>query len=87
MKKIKTHILCSLIFLENHAVCKIMWENMVKSGRPQTTLWHMYTARWITEARDTIKIYNTYCSSMAATIGQTHLTVMLYVHCLSCFCL
>jgi len=41
------------MFLENHAVCEIMCENIVKPCSPQMTIWYMYTACWITEARDT----------------------------------
>ena len=37
VEKIKTHILRSIIFLlENRAVYKIMWKNIVKRVRPQT---------------------------------------------------
>jgi len=37
--KIKTHILCSVIFFSRKsAVYEIMWKNMVHSGRPQTTI-------------------------------------------------
>ena len=34
----KTHILCSIIFSENHAVCEIMWKNLVGPDRPQKTV-------------------------------------------------
>jgi hypothetical protein len=36
--KIKTHILCSKTFSENHAVYEIMWENMEEPDRPQMTI-------------------------------------------------
>jgi hypothetical protein len=45
------------LFLENHAVCEIMWKNMVEPGRPQMTIWRMRTARWIIEATDTNSEY------------------------------
>jgi hypothetical protein len=35
--KIKTYILCSIIFSENRAVYGIMWENIVEPDRPQMT--------------------------------------------------
>jgi len=28
VEKIKTHILCSVTFFENHAVCEILWKNI-----------------------------------------------------------
>jgi hypothetical protein len=40
-------------FDENRAVYEMMWNNMVQSGRLQTTIWLMLFACWITEARDT----------------------------------
>jgi len=30
-----------------------MWENMVQPNRPQTTIWCMRLAAWITKATDT----------------------------------
>ena len=34
VEKIKTHILCSVIFLsENRAVCEVTWKNMVEPDR------------------------------------------------------
>jgi hypothetical protein len=39
VEKIKTLILSSIIFfLENLAVCGIMWKNIVDRGRPQRTI-------------------------------------------------
>ena len=35
VEKIKTHILCSVTFSENHAFYEIMWENIVELDRPQ----------------------------------------------------
>ena len=40
-------------FFENRAVYKIMWKNIVERSRPQTTIWRMRIACWITEARNT----------------------------------
>jgi hypothetical protein len=37
-------------FLENRAVCEIMWKNMVQRGRPRRTIWRMRIACWITKA-------------------------------------
>jgi hypothetical protein len=38
VEKIKTHILYSITFSENHAVYEIMWKNMVQPDRPQMTI-------------------------------------------------
>jgi len=49
VEKIKTHILCAItFFLENRAVYKIMWKNMVEPDRLQMTIWRMRIACWIT---------------------------------------
>jgi hypothetical protein len=51
--KIKTHILCSVKFFENHAVYEIMCKNIVELGRLQMTIWHMRIACWIPKATNT----------------------------------
>jgi hypothetical protein len=56
VEKIKTHILCSTIFFENHAVYEIIWKNTVESEGPQTA-WRMSIACWICQARDTHSEY------------------------------
>ena len=38
------------LFSENHAICKIMWKNIVEWGRPQVTVWRMCIACWIRKA-------------------------------------
>jgi hypothetical protein len=52
VEKIKTHILCSLIFFffENRAVCEIMWKNIIEPRRPQMTIWRMRISSKITKA-------------------------------------
>jgi len=38
-EKIKTHILCSVIFsMENRGVYEIMWQSMVDPDRPHMTI-------------------------------------------------
>jgi len=76
VEKIKTHIFCSLTFLENHAVCEIMWKNTVQQGRPQMTIWR-------TPTNTQLRICNTYFFSTATMVARTRLNVKLYVHCLS----
>ena len=51
--KIKTHILCSVTFLENHATYEIMWKNNVQLSRPQATIWRVCIACWIPKAINT----------------------------------
>ena len=43
----------SNIFLKNHAVCEVMWRNIVELGRSQMTIWCMCIACWITKATNT----------------------------------
>ena len=40
----------NFFFFENRAVYEIMWKNIVKPGRPQTTIRRNCTACWITKA-------------------------------------
>ena len=46
VEKIKTHILCSVTFFQKS--CRL-WDNVeiiiAERGRPQMTIWLMYTAR------------------------------------------
>jgi len=53
VEKIKTRILCSIIFFsppENCAVCEIMWKNIAEPERPQMTIWRMRVAHWTPQA-------------------------------------
>jgi hypothetical protein len=36
LETIKTHIVCSITFLENHAFNEIMWTNFIDPNRPET---------------------------------------------------
>jgi hypothetical protein len=63
-------------FLEDHAVCEIMWKNTVQQGRPQMTIWR-------TTTNTQLRICNTYFFSTATVVARTPLNVKLYVHCLS----
>jgi hypothetical protein len=55
IKKIKTHILCSvtLFFSEKLTFCEIIWKNSVEPGSPQMTIWLMRIAFWTPKATDT----------------------------------
>ena len=37
-EKMKTHVLCSIIFSDNRIIYEIMWKNMVEPERPYMTL-------------------------------------------------
>jgi len=80
--KIKTHILCSVIFFfANLAFCEIMWKN-VGWVKPQITVWRMRLG-----LQTHTQIVNTHCFSIITTVARTRLSVMLYVQCLSCLVL
>jgi hypothetical protein len=36
--KMKTHILCSITFYENCAMCEVIWKNMVEPDKPLMTI-------------------------------------------------
>ena len=54
VKKIKAHILCSIIFFfENHAVYGIVYTNIVDTGRLQVAIWRIPISRYIPKPRET----------------------------------
>jgi hypothetical protein len=55
--QIKTHVLCSVTFVDNRAVYEIMWKNTVEPDRPQMTMWYMPITCWITKAKNTHSEY------------------------------
>jgi hypothetical protein len=94
VEKIKTHILCSILFFQKW-YC--LWDNVEKYGRARQAtgdvIWHICFACWITKATDV-------CSecvvlidfSLATVLMWTHLSVLLILVLLSCcsimlFCL
>ena len=55
VKKIKTYILCSVIFFffrKSYSLRENV-EKFVESGRPQMTIWRMRIACWIPEVTET----------------------------------
>jgi len=49
-----THFVFSdFFFFENRTVYEIMWENVVKRGRPQMAIWRTRVACWIPKATNT----------------------------------
>jgi hypothetical protein len=58
VEKIRTHIRRSVtISFRKLSVDEIMWKNIVKPDRPQTTIWRMRFACWIYEAKHTQSEY------------------------------
>ena len=52
VQKIKTHstVRSVTLFIENRAVCKIMWKNTAERGGPHMTIWRMHIECWIPKA-------------------------------------
>jgi len=91
VEKIKTHILCLIIFSitspppENRAIYDTMWKSIIDPDRPQMTIRRMRTACYITKSTNTqTTLYTTHCFSTATMVARTRLIVMLYVQYLSC---
>ena len=65
-----------------------LWDNVEYDTARQATdvsiIRCMRIECWITKDTDTLRKCNTYCFSTATIATQTRLSVMLYVHCLSC---
>jgi hypothetical protein len=80
VEKIKTHILCSIIFspLVNRPVYKKMLKNAIERCRPQMTIWRMGIACWITKATNTYSEYVTHSFSTATMVTQTRPNFMFY---------
>jgi hypothetical protein len=57
-----------------------MWKNVVERCRPQMTILRIRIACWITTARHTLTVYNTYCFSTATVVYRTRRNVTLNVH-------
>jgi len=86
VEKIKTHVLCSIIFFFKS--CRL-WDRVEKYCKAgQTTDDSMAHAHYTLDTeghKHTLGICNTYCFSTAAMVARTRLHVTLYVHCLSCY--
>jgi len=58
VEKIKTHILCSVIFFfEILALYEIMWKDFAEPDRPQMTIWRMRIACWVPNATNALSEY------------------------------
>ena len=88
VEKIKTHILCSqAVFFWKSC---ILWDNVEKYCRAglatdeKYIMTHAHCVLATKVYNNTLRICNTHCFSMVTTVAQTHIHVMLCVHCLSC---
>jgi hypothetical protein len=82
-----THFMFSKFFFsKNCALYDIMWKK--NCGARQATgdyiIEHMHIGCWITKATDTLSICNTCSFPTATMVTRMHLSVILYVHRLSC---
>jgi len=57
VEKIKTHILCSITFVENRAIYEITWKNILELDRPRMTIWRMGIVCWIPKGTNTHSEY------------------------------
>jgi len=57
VEKIKTHILCSIIFSENCSVYGVMRKNIVQPVTPQMTKWRKLCTCWETRVTNTHSVY------------------------------
>jgi len=84
---IKTHKLCSTTFSKNHAIYEIMLKNMAEPNRAQMTTQYsacvLHTG-YLTLYTHILRLFNSYCFSMATMVIRTYLNVALYVHCPFC---
>ena len=76
VEEIETRLLCAVTFLENSAVCEIMWKNTVDPGRPQMTIRRKRIACRIikaTRARARARTHtHTHTLSLTRTRTHTH---------------
>jgi hypothetical protein len=86
LEEIKTHFMFSnFSFLVNLAVCEIMWKNLVEKCRPQTTVWRMRIACWITKVTDTrsqyIILITFHCNSGCTNAPVYYVVLFIVVPC------
>jgi len=82
VEKIKTHILCSITFVENRAFYEITWKNILELDRPRMTIWLMRIACWIPKSANTLRMCITYRFFSVTVVVRKRFSVTLYVLCL-----
>jgi len=66
-------------FLENRTICEVTWKNTGQPKRTHMTIWRVRIACWISKAKSTHRICNTYCFSTTTMVAPKRLNVKLYV--------
>ena len=82
-QKIKTNILCSIIFFAHLVVYEKMWKKLVGPKSLQMKIWPICIACWIPMAKDTHPECVTLIDFPSSNGYTPCLNVALYVHCLS----
>jgi hypothetical protein len=84
--KIKTHILCSVMFFLSKIVLFVRkcGKNIVEWVRPQDNMAYANCVLDTPGYKHTLRSCNTRCFSTATLVVRTRLDVRLYAHCLSC---
>ena len=86
--KIKIHVLPSVFFFfEKRPLYEIIWKNIVEPDSSQMTIWHMRITCWIPKATDIHLEYILLIVFPPQQRLHESTSVLLYVHCLSCFVL
>jgi len=81
-----THFIFMNIFPLKSWLHEIMWNNIVRSNRPQMKIKRMRIARWIPKTTNThSKVCNPCCFPTTTIVARKRLIVTLYVHCLSSY--
>jgi hypothetical protein len=57
VEKIRTHILCPVLFPENSAVCDLQWKNWARQAKHDSIIRRMLFAHWIAEATLSLSEY------------------------------
>jgi len=82
VEEIKTHILCSITFFLNRTVYELMWKNFAERCQPQTTIWRMRIACWITKATHTHLQYVMLIAFPLQQWSQERASTLRYTYCL-----
>jgi hypothetical protein len=74
VEKIKHTLMFNTFLFENRDVYEKMWKHMGQPGTPQTAIQYgVCFACWINKATNTLRIYNTYCYSLAIMVERTRI--------------
>ena len=81
-----TYFIFNIFLIENRAFYEIMWKILYSRAGQATddSMAHSHCMLDNWGYRQTLRICKTYCLSTATMVARTHLSVTLYIHCLSC---